>query len=109
MPSDRSIIYLSGCVACLVGVGIVFTALSLLAPPDMPAGSPAVTKPAYDRPLNYGRESDGFPLETTKGQALVNACARVNHVNPFGTITAKQATDVVTCVDLIRSGRVSID
>jgi hypothetical protein len=108
MPSDRTIICASVFAACLVGFGTFFYTLSpLVSAPRSPAAS--LSPPSADRPLNYGRESDGFPLETTPAQALVNVCARVHHVNPFGTITAKQVEGVTTCVDLIRSGRVTLN
>jgi hypothetical protein len=108
MPNDRTVICASLFAACLVGFGTLLYALGpLVSAPRSPAAS--LAPPSSDRPLNYGREPDGFPLETTKGQALVNACARAHHVNPFGTITAKQVEGVTTCVDLIRSGRVTIN
>jgi hypothetical protein len=99
MSKHRALICASVCGACLVGL-VLFM---LTMPP--PISAPPIT----DLPRNYGREFDGFPVATTRGQAIVNECARAHQVNPFGTITAKQAEGVATCVDLIRSGRVTLN
>ena len=53
-------------------------------------------------------EPDGFPVATTRGQSMVNECARASGVNPYGTITAKQVQDTTTCVELIRAGLTNI-
>lgn len=71
----------------------------------MPA--PMAAPPATDLTHNYGREYDGFPVAGTLAQHITNECARAQHVNPFGTITATQAAGVATCVEVMRSNRLT--